>query len=76
MSLDQANAEVATLAKRYAEAYPDTNKQFNAGQVEPLIQVRPDWVAAYGERFKETASLEALKLKVDPDAPPPEEEPR
>jgi predicted permease len=38
VSLDQANAEVATLAKHHAQAYPDTNKQFSAGQVEPLIK--------------------------------------
>ncbi|HWW86425.1 MAG TPA: ABC transporter permease [Vicinamibacterales bacterium] len=36
--IDQANAEISTFAKRFAEAYPDTNKQFNAGQVEPLIK--------------------------------------
>jgi predicted permease len=38
VSLDQANAEFTTLAKRLAVAYPDTNKQFNTGQVEPLIK--------------------------------------
>src|SRR5471032_10927 len=38
VSLDQANAEFTTLAKRFAAAYPETNKQFNAGQVEPLIK--------------------------------------
>ena len=38
VSLDQANAEVATLAKHFAEAYPETNKQFNTGQVEPLLK--------------------------------------
>ena len=26
------------LARRFAAAYPDTNKQFNTGQVEPLIK--------------------------------------
>src|SRR4029079_18164614 len=26
------------LARHFAEAYPDTNKQFNTGQVEPLIK--------------------------------------
>ncbi len=36
VSLDQANAEATTFAKRFAAAYPDTNKQFNAGLVEPL----------------------------------------
>ena len=38
VSLDQANAEVSTLAKRLADAYPETNKQFNTGQVEPLLK--------------------------------------
>jgi putative ABC transport system permease protein len=37
-SLDQANAEFTSLASRFAKAYPDTNKQFTAGRVEPLIQ--------------------------------------
>ena len=37
VTLDQAGAEVATLAKHFAETYPDTNKVFNTGQVEPLI---------------------------------------
>ncbi|HEV3140464.1 MAG TPA: ABC transporter permease [Vicinamibacterales bacterium] len=38
VTVDQANAEFTTLAKRLAAAYPDTNKQFNTGRVEPLIQ--------------------------------------
>ena len=38
VSLDQANAEATTFAKRFAAAYPDTNKQFNTGQVEPLLK--------------------------------------
>jgi len=38
VTLEQANAEAATLAKRFAEAYPDTNKQFNSGLVEPLLK--------------------------------------
>lgn len=37
VSFDQANAEATTLARRFATAYPDTNKQFNAGRVEPLL---------------------------------------
>jgi putative ABC transport system permease protein len=37
VSLDQANAEATTLAKRFAAAYPDSNKQFNTGQVQPLL---------------------------------------
>ncbi len=38
VSLDQANAEVSAIARHFAEAYPDTNKQFNTGQVEPLLK--------------------------------------
>jgi putative ABC transport system permease protein len=38
VSLDQANAEFTGLAKRFADAYPETNKQFNTGRIEPLIQ--------------------------------------
>ena len=37
VSWDQANADFTTLAKRLAEAYPDTNKAFNTGQVQKLI---------------------------------------
>jgi putative ABC transport system permease protein len=37
VSIDQANAELAGFAKRFAEAYPDTNKAFATAQVEPLI---------------------------------------
>ena len=37
VSLDQANAEFTAFARRFAAAYPDTNKQFSAGRVEPLI---------------------------------------
>jgi putative ABC transport system permease protein len=37
VSSDQANAEFTGLAKRFADAYPDTNKRFNSGQVEPLL---------------------------------------
>jgi putative ABC transport system permease protein len=37
VSLDQANAEATTIARRFAAAYPDTNKQFNTGQVQPLL---------------------------------------
>ena len=28
----------ATFAKRFAQTYAETNKQFNAGQVEPLLK--------------------------------------
>ena len=38
VSPDQATAEFSTLAKRFADAYPETNKQFNTGRVEPLIK--------------------------------------
>ena len=34
----QAQAEITRFAARFAAAYPDTNKQFNAGLVEPLIE--------------------------------------
>ena len=37
VSLDQANAEATTIASRLAAAYPQTNKQFATGRVEPLI---------------------------------------
>ncbi len=37
VSLDQANAEFTSIAQRFAEAYPATNKQFNTGEVQPLI---------------------------------------
>lgn len=37
VSLDQATAEATTFAKRFATQYPETNKQFNTGQVLPLI---------------------------------------
>src|SRR5215212_2482832 len=38
VSPDQANAEFTALASRFAAAYPETNKQFNTGRVEPLIK--------------------------------------
>jgi|CXWL01.1.fsa_nt_gi predicted permease len=38
VSLDQAQAEFAGFARRFAATYPDTNKQFNDAQVRPLIQ--------------------------------------
>jgi putative ABC transport system permease protein len=37
VSLDQANAEATTIARRFAAAYPETNKSFNTGQVQPLL---------------------------------------
>jgi putative ABC transport system permease protein len=38
VSIEQANAEFGGFAKRFAAAYPETNKQFNTGRVEPLIK--------------------------------------
>src|SRR6059036_3797883 len=38
VSLEQASAEVSTLAKHFADAYPETNKQFSTGLVEPLLK--------------------------------------
>jgi hypothetical protein len=37
VSIDQATAEMTTIARRFAKAYPATNKAFNTGQVQPLI---------------------------------------
>ena len=37
VSVDQATAEVTGIASRLAAAYPETNKQFATGQVQPLI---------------------------------------
>jgi predicted permease len=37
VSLDRARAEFGAFAKRFAAAYPDTNKPFNAAEVRPLI---------------------------------------
>jgi len=37
VTLDQAQAELSSLARAFAEAYPDTNKQFTMGYVRPLI---------------------------------------
>jgi predicted permease len=39
VTADQATAELTTIARRYATAYPETNKAFNTGQVQPLINV-------------------------------------
>ncbi len=36
VSVDQATAEATGVARRFAAAYPVTNKNFNAGQVQPL----------------------------------------
>jgi putative ABC transport system permease protein len=37
VTLTQAEAEITRFAARFAEAYPDTNKRFNIGRVQPLI---------------------------------------
>ncbi len=37
VTVDQAQLEVTTIAKRLAADFPDTNKDINAGQVQPLI---------------------------------------
>ncbi|HUD71329.1 MAG TPA: ABC transporter permease [Dongiaceae bacterium] len=37
-TLEQANSEMTALAKHMAEAYPDTNKQFNTALVQPLLE--------------------------------------
>ena len=37
VSLEQASGEVSSIAKGFAAAYPDTNKQFTLGYVRPLI---------------------------------------
>ncbi len=39
ISLDAANAEVTSFARRFADTYPATNKRYTAGLVLPLIQV-------------------------------------
>ena len=38
VSLDQANAEYAGIAKRLADAYPDTNKAFGTARIQELIK--------------------------------------
>lgn len=37
VSYEQAEADLTAIAKGFAEAYPDTNKQFTKGYVRPLI---------------------------------------
>jgi putative ABC transport system permease protein len=39
VSLDAAGAEVTSLARRFADAYPATNKRYTAGLVVPLIRL-------------------------------------
>ena len=38
VSVDQATLEFTSLARKFAAEYPETNKQFNAGQVQTLIE--------------------------------------
>lgn len=38
VSLEQASLEMAGFARRFAEAYPDTNKQFATAQVRTLLE--------------------------------------
>lgn len=38
VSIEQAQNEIDTIAKRFAAAFPDTNKQFSMGYVRPLIE--------------------------------------
>ena len=38
VTLESASSEVTAFAKHLAEEYPDTNKQFNTGLVEPLLE--------------------------------------
>jgi putative ABC transport system permease protein len=37
VTMEQAEVEFTAFAKRFAAAYPDTNKAFNAAEVRPLI---------------------------------------
>ena len=38
VTIEQAQNEIDTVAKQFAQAYPDTNKQFSQGYVRPLIE--------------------------------------
>ncbi|MEY2878535.1 MAG: Macrolide export ATP-binding/permease protein MacB [Verrucomicrobiota bacterium] len=38
VTLEQAQNEIDTIAKQFAAAYPDTNKQFSKGYVRPLLE--------------------------------------
>jgi predicted permease len=39
ISIEAANAEVSSFARRFADAYPATNKRYSAGLVLPLVRV-------------------------------------
>lgn len=38
VSVSEATAELTTFARRFAAAYPETNKLFNTGLVEPILK--------------------------------------
>jgi putative ABC transport system permease protein len=38
VSPDEATLEFTAMARRFADAYPESNRNFTAGQVQPLIQ--------------------------------------
>ncbi|MCX6952007.1 MAG: ABC transporter permease [Verrucomicrobia bacterium] len=38
VSVEQANSEISTFATRLAQDFPDSNKQFSVGLVQPLIR--------------------------------------
>jgi predicted permease len=42
VSLESAEAEFTAIARRFAAAYPETNKAFNAARVEPLLDAFTD----------------------------------
>ncbi len=39
VSIDQAEAEVTSLAQQFARDYPDSNRQYTRGYVQPLIAI-------------------------------------
>lgn len=42
VSMEQAQAEMTRIAQRFAQEYPDTNKQFSQGFVRPLVRAFAD----------------------------------
>ena len=42
VAIESAEAEINAFARRFAAAYPDTNKAFDAGRVEPLLEAFTD----------------------------------